>query len=152
MSDQVNSDRRAVAQHLMFVSGFVQRLLRNEAKGLDVRWTALMVLKDLQLLGPTSQRTLAKIEQMAAPTMTVLLGQMEARGWIRRDSVEADARVSSVTITPAGREELKKSGQTLRRRLEAELAAVPPPVLRNLQGDLAALADQIMKNIHRPAP
>ena len=150
MTDQANSNQPDVAQHLMFVSGYVHRLLRNEAKKLNLRWTALMVLKDLQLLGAVSQRTLTEIEQVTAPTMTVLIRQMEARRWIRRESHDTDARVSLVAITPEGRKELKKSGQLLRQRLEEELNTVPASVLQNLQGSLGALAAMIMEKIHAP--
>lgn len=132
----------------MLVSGYVHRLLRNEAKRLNMRWTALMVLKDLQLLGAVSQRTLAEIEQVTAPTMTVLLRQMERRGWIRRDSHDIDARVSLVAITPEGQKELRRSGQLLRERLEAELSAVPAPVLKNLQENLGVLTTIIMGKIN----
>ncbi len=148
MANQANSNRPAVAQHLMFISGYVHRLLRNEAKKLNLRWTALMVLKDLQLLGAVSRRTLADIEQVTAPTMTVLIRQMEARGWIQKESHDADARVSLVVITPEGRKELKKSGQLLRQRLEEELDALPAPLLQNLQVNLGALAAVIMEKIH----
>jgi DNA-binding MarR family transcriptional regulator len=148
MANQADSNQQIVAQHLMLVSGYVHRLLRNEAKKLKLRWTALMVLKDLQLLGAVSQRTLAKIEQVTAPTMTVLLRQMESRGWIRRESHHTDARVSLVAITPEGRTELRRSGHLLRQKLEEELRAVPAPVLKNLQENLGVLTATIMGKIH----
>jgi DNA-binding MarR family transcriptional regulator len=152
MTIQVNSNQQDAAQHLMFVSGYVHRMLRNEAKRLNLRWTALMVLKDLQLLGVVSQRTLAGIEQVTPPTMTVLIRQMESRGWIRRESHGADARVSLVAITPEGRKELKRSGQLLRQRLGEELSAVPAPVLKNLQENLGVLTAVIMEKIHGKDP
>jgi DNA-binding MarR family transcriptional regulator len=152
MTNQVNSNQQDAAQHLMFVSGYVHRLLRNEAKRLNLRWTALMVLKDLQLLGVVSQRTLSDIEQVTAPTMTVLIRQMESRGWIRRESHGTDARVNLVAITPEGRKELKRSGQLLRQRLEEELSAVPASVLKNLQENLGILTAGIMERIHRGDP
>ena len=152
MTNQVNSNQQDAAQHLMFVSGYVHRLLRNEAKRLNLRWTALMVLKDLHLLGVVSQRTLSDIEQVTAPTMTVLIRQMESRGWIRRESHGADARVNLVAITPEGRKELKRSGQLLRQRLEEELSAVPASVLKNLQENLGILTAGIMERIQRGDP
>ena len=73
---------------------------------------------------------------------------MEARGWIRRESEDADARISLVAITTEGRKELKKSGQLLRQRLEEELDTLPAPLLQNLQVNLGALAAAIMEKIH----
>jgi DNA-binding MarR family transcriptional regulator len=131
----------------MFVSGYVHRLLRHEARNLNIRWTALMVLKDLQVLGPVSQRILADIEQVSAPTMTVLIQQMEQQGWIQRAGGD-DARVSLVSLTAVGRKELRRAGQLLRQRLEAELAGVPAGVLDDLQGNLAVLNRTIMTRLH----
>ncbi|HVZ64093.1 MAG TPA: MarR family transcriptional regulator [Lacunisphaera sp.] len=150
MTQQVNSNRQEVARHLMFVSGYVHRLLRHEARKLDLRWTALMVLKDLQLLGPVSQRTLAEIEQVTAPTMTVLINQMVQREWVDTESSAADARVSLVAITPAGRKALGKSGRRLRLRLEEELVGVPASDLDDLHQGLDALAAVIHGKVHNP--
>lgn len=141
------SSRAAAAQQLMFVSGYVHRLLRYEARLQNLRWTALMVLKDLQLLGPLSQRALAEIEQVSAPTMTVLIRQMAEREWIHRAGTEGDARVCLVSITPTGRQELKSSGELLQGRLEAELIDLPEGVLKQLQEDLGLLSAVVMKKI-----
>ena len=148
MPDGSKSSAQDTAHHLMFISGYVHRLLRYEARNLGMRWTALMVLKDLQLLGPVSQRVLADIEQVSAPTMTVLIRQMESRGWVRQKDDANDARVSQVTLTPAGKKELKRSGGLLRQRLENELSDVPARVLARLQEDLGVLSATIMKRIH----
>jgi DNA-binding MarR family transcriptional regulator len=145
---QSKSSREAVARELMFVSGYVHRLLRNEARGLGLRWTAVMVLKDLQLLGPSSQRTLADVEQVSAPTMTVLLQQMEEQRWIQREDHRDDARVSRVSITPEGRKELKRAGGLLRQRLEQELRELPAAVLAKFQPGMEALSAAIMRKIH----
>ena len=48
----------------MFVSGYVYRLLCAKARTLGIRWSGLMVLVDLDLLGPTRQRALVEIEQV----------------------------------------------------------------------------------------
>jgi DNA-binding MarR family transcriptional regulator len=146
------SSRAAAAQQLMFISGYVHRLLRHEAKQIDLRWTALMVLKDLQLLGPLSQRGLAEIEQVSAPTMTVLLRQMAEREWVRRAGTEGDARVSLVSITPTGRRKLKKAGSSLQARLEAELIDLPERVLDDLHESLGLLSAVVMKKIHGALP
>lgn len=145
---QLKSSREGTAQELMFVSGYVHRLLRNEARQRRLRWTALMVLKNLQLLGPSNQRTLADIEQVSAATMTVLIQQMERQGWIRRASGGDDARVSLVSITAAGRQELKSAGRLLRQRLEEELNGVPAGALDELQRSLGVLTKVIMTRIH----
>ena len=91
------------SEQLMFVSGYVYRLVRAKARQLGFRWSALMVLADLDLLGPTEQRRLVAIEQVRGSTMTVLLQDLEKRGWLERVDHDADARVTLVSITASGR-------------------------------------------------
>lgn len=145
---KTNASENNAAQHLMFVSGYVHRLLRAEARQLNVRWTALMVLKNLHLLGAVNQRVLAEIEQVSAPTMTVLLQQMEERGWIVRESDAADVRATLVSLATAGRKELDRVGRQLQQRLEQELSDVPPAVMRSLGSDLGAVTALLMKKIN----
>jgi len=131
----------------MFVSGYVYRLLRHEARRQGLRWTALMVLKDLDLLGPSSQRQLAEIEQVRAPTMTVLLQQMEQRGWVRRSVGRGDARVWLVAITRRGQAQLRAAGRVLQRRLDQELTHIPETVLGELKDGLEPLAAALLRTV-----
>jgi DNA-binding MarR family transcriptional regulator len=128
----------------MFVSGYVYRLLRGKARELRVRWSALMVLVDLDLLGPTDQRTLVAIEQIRGSTMTVLLQDLEKRGWIERVVHERDARVTRVAITATGRRELRLSGRKLRKHLDDELDGVPEHVMREVAAALVPLSRALL--------
>jgi DNA-binding MarR family transcriptional regulator len=147
MSTRSGSTEVGATELLMFVSGYVYRLLKHEARRQGLRWTALMVLKDLDVLGPSSQRALAQIEQVRAPTMTVLLQQMETRGWVRRSDHRSDARVSLVSITRRGQAELRAAGRVLQKRLDQELHHVPDKLLRELKDSLQPLAAALMQNV-----
>jgi len=114
----------AAIDSLSFVAGYVYRIVRYEARDLGIRWTALMVLKDLALLGPSTQRTLCDVEQVTEPTMTVLLDQMQQRGWITRSRDPSNGRIKRITITAKGTRELAKAGRVLRERLGGELAGL----------------------------
>lgn len=83
-----------------------------------------MVLKDLALLGPSTQRTLCEVEQVKEPTMTVLLNQIQKRGWVTRSRDPRNGRVKYVTITAKGARELAKAGRVLRQRLAGELTGL----------------------------
>ena len=107
MNASTKADLASSAKSLMFVVGYVQRLLRFEARHEKIGWTALMVLKDLDFVGPSSQRVLAEIEQVRAPTMTVLIDQMERKGWVQRRPDPDDARSYKVTITAEGTAQLR---------------------------------------------
>jgi DNA-binding MarR family transcriptional regulator len=129
----------------MFVSGYVYRLLRAKARGLGIRWSGLMVLVDLDLLGPTDQRSLVEIEKVRGSTMTVLLQDLEGRGWVEREAHEVDARVTRVTITASGRTELRRAGRLLRDHLDAELSGMPRSVLRDVAASLKPLSSALMQ-------
>ena len=129
----------------MFVSGYVYRLLRARARGLGIRWSGLMVLVDLDLLGPTEQRTLVEIERVRGSTMTVLLQDLERRGWVEREAHEGDARVTRVMITASGRTELRRAGRLLRDHLDAELSGLPGKVLRDVAAALKPLSSALMQ-------
>ena len=129
----------------MFVSGYVYRLLRAKARGLRIRWSGLMVLVDLDLLGPTEQRSLVAIEKVRGSTMTVLLQDLEGRGWVEREAHDVDARVTRVRITASGRTELRRAGRLLRDHLNAELSGMPKSVLRNVAASLKPLSSALMQ-------
>lgn len=134
-------------EHLSFVSGYLYRLARYEARDLGIRWTALMVLKDLSLLGASMQRTLADIEQVREPTMSVLLQQMQERGWITRVRDPRNPRTKLVEITPQGRKELSAAGKVIRQRLRDELEGLSMRDYERLEAGLQPLAELLMRKI-----
>jgi DNA-binding MarR family transcriptional regulator len=145
MSATRKSTQDAASEQLMFVSGYVYRLLRAKARGLGIRWSGLMVLVDLDLLGPTEQRSLVEIEKMRGSTMTVLLQDLEGRGWVEREPHDVDARVTRVMITASGRTELRRAGKLLRDHLNTELSGMPKKVLRDVAASLKPLSSALMQ-------
>jgi len=145
MNAASKSNEDAASEQLMFVSGHVYRLLCARARRLGIRWSGLMVLVDLDLLGPTQQRTLVEIEQVRGSTMTVMLQELEASGWVERGVDERDARVTLVTITRAGRAELRRAGKLLREHLKRELRALPGPMLRDVTAALEPLSSALLR-------
>src|SRR5256885_2212419 len=68
--------------------------------------------------GPLTPSELAACERIQRPTATRVLARLEEAGWIDRASDPADRRSSLVSITPEGRELLRR----LRTRKDAFLA------------------------------
>jgi DNA-binding MarR family transcriptional regulator len=132
---------------LSFVSGYLYRIVRYAARDLGIRWTALMVLKDLSLLGPSTQRTLADVEQVTEPTMTVLLRQMQQRGWITRARDPNSGRSKRVTMTAKGARELANAGLVLRQRLAGELAGLSAAELDAIAAALGPLMALLMAKV-----
>jgi|GEM_PF-6225382 len=137
----------AAIEHLSFVSGYLYRLARYEARDLGIRWTALMVLRDLSLLGPSTQRALAEVEQVREPTMTVLLKQMQSRGWVTRRRDPRNPRTKLVEITPEGERELREAGKVIRRRLREELRGLSTREHERIEAALRPLAELLMRKL-----
>jgi DNA-binding MarR family transcriptional regulator len=131
----------------MFVSGYVYRILRQEARRSGLRWTAILVLKDLELLGPLSQQALADIEQVSRPTMTVLLHEMENLGWVRRSVDSRNRSANLIRITAKGTKALRAAGARFVARIQAALGGLSPHDSRSLEQGVTALANMWMEGI-----
>lgn len=136
-----------VGDQLMFVSGYVYRLLIREASRIGIRWTAILVLKDLDLLGSLSQRQIADIEQLKRPTTTVLLQQMESHGWITRRIDSKNRSANIVSITPAGRKTLRNAGKALRETLNTALSELSAGERVRLERGLRPVAENWKRGI-----
>jgi DNA-binding MarR family transcriptional regulator len=142
------STKQYACDALMFVAGYFYRSLRYEARNLGIRWTALMVLKDLSLLGPSTQRRLADIEQIREPTMTVLLRDMRRHGWVTQEPHPTNRRIKLATITPTGLRKLKETGRFLRQQMEVKLEALTPENFKSIARSLYPVTDLLMNDIH----
>ena len=136
-----------VSAPLMFVSGYVYRILRQEARGAGLRWTAILVLKDLELLGPLSQQALADIEQVSRPTMTVLLHEMEDLGWVKRSVDSGNRSANLIRITAKGTKALRAAGSRFVARIQAALEGLSAGDSRSLERGVTALADMWTEGI-----
>jgi DNA-binding MarR family transcriptional regulator len=79
--------------------------------------------------------------------MTVLLDQMQQRGWITRNRDPNNARSKRVTITAKGGRELANAGRVLRERLRGELAGLSATELSAIGAALAPLVGLLMNKI-----
>ena len=84
----------------------------------------LAVLEALLHLGPMSSGELADKLLRSAPNMTVVLGNLERAGWIRRTRSRTDRRVVNVSLTPAGRRRIRKLFPGHARRVADLMAAL----------------------------
>jgi DNA-binding MarR family transcriptional regulator len=81
------------------------RLLRGRT-GAGLSVTALSTLRRIAEGEANRITELAAAEAVAQPSMTALVGRLEARGLVRRDSDPDDRRAVRVGITAAGAEQL----------------------------------------------
>jgi len=125
------------------------RRLRQEAAGAagQLTPTAASALASVDRHGPLTPSELAEIERVKRPTATRTLGMLTEAGLVDRAPDPADGRCALVSVTPAGRERLRR----LRGRKNAYLARR----MRDLpQRDVEALerAAEILEGILEGRP
>ena len=108
------------------------RRLRQEA-GSDLGPAQASALATIERHGPLAPSELAKREGIKRPTATRILGSLEAAGLLTRVRDPEDGRSSILSVTPGGRELIRR----LRARKTAYLAKrmrdLPPEDLRALE-------------------
>jgi len=96
-----------------------------EARGLSV--SQFGTLEALFHLGPLCQHEIADKLLKSGGNITMVIGNLEKRGWIRRERVESDARLIRIHLTPAGR-------RCVAKILPAHVAAITA-AMRNLSNE-----------------
>jgi DNA-binding MarR family transcriptional regulator len=86
--------------------------------------TSASILKNLSEQGPQRVTSLASREQVAQPTMSVIIKRLGARGLIERRVDPADRRATLVAITPLGVDTLSERAQLRSRWFASRLAGL----------------------------
>ena len=94
-----------------------------------------------------TQRDLAKAMYVAPPTLTKMLHSMEKAGLVRRRPDAADARLTRVELTDAGRAEEKEMRTAAAEYVNATIGTLPEDDRR----DLARLLEALGATIERAA-
>jgi DNA-binding MarR family transcriptional regulator len=91
-----------LASHLRIAVARTARRLRQESgTGLSPSLTA--ALATVERHGPLTPSELAARERVQRPTVTRIVGRLEATGLVARAADPGDRRSSLITVTPAGR-------------------------------------------------
>lgn len=132
-----------VADRLHSASIHLLRRLRkvDEASGLSA--ARLSALSVLVFGGPTTVGSLARAEQVSAPTMSRLVSGLEREGFVVREADEGDARAVRVRATPKGRRVLVRGRERRVAELVELLDGVSSEDLRTL-GEAAEVMERIL--------
>lgn len=107
--------------------------------GLGVSRTEAGVLARLEA-GPHRITTLAGLDGLAQPTVTLLVKELEGRGFLRRDRSPDDGRVVMVSLTPVGRETLASVRLRYRALLREHLDELPGDDVLALESAIRVMA------------
>lgn len=101
------------------------RRLRQEA-GTDLSPSLTAALATIERRGPLTPSGLAELERIKRPTATRVLRHLEEDGLIERVPDPTDGRAALVSVTPAGREVLKRLRSRKNAYLARRLRELPP--------------------------
>lgn len=123
-SDPSAADPTAMASRLRLSATRLARQLRqNASTGLTP--TQLSALASVDRRGPLPLRELAEHERVAPPTITAVVGKLEAAGLLRRTTSTRDRRSSLVAITDEGRALLDENRLRRDAWLAVRIEALP---------------------------
>ena len=136
----------AVADRLHSVAIHLLRQLREEDLTLGLGPTQLSALSVLVFGGPQTIGALARIEQIAAPTVSRLVDALARAGLAAREADARDRRVIHVSATPAGISLMQRGRQQRVQRLVRLLEDLDPAELETV----GAAAERLAGLLHRP--
>lgn len=142
-------DRELVVQLRLAVMRLARRL-RQQTEG-EITASQLSALASLNRLGPLTLGALAAVERVRPPTMTRIVGHLEAAGLVVRRPAPGDRRSAQVELSPAGRELLDRSRTRKDAYLAERLATLAPAEVAVLRQAAAAL-ERLLEADDRPAP
>jgi DNA-binding MarR family transcriptional regulator len=126
------------------VTRLARRLRQQDHTGLGPTITA--ALSSINQRGGLTHGELAAIEQVAPPTITAVVGKMEALGLVTRETDRNDRRVTRIRITAAGVDQLDEVRNRRTSWLASQLSALSDDErarLTDAAGVLAKLVDAV---------
>jgi DNA-binding MarR family transcriptional regulator len=140
-------DRELVVQLRLAVMRLARRL-RQQTEG-EITASQLSALSSVSRLGPLTLGALAAVERVRPPTMTRIVGHLEAAGLLVRRPAPADRRSAEVALSPSGRELLDRSRTRKDAYLAERLATLGPDELAVLRR-AAAVLERLLEADERP--
>lgn len=114
-------------------------LFSEEMAAFDVTAVQFAILQTLMDAPGSDQITVAQNVALDAATSGSVIGRLEARGWLRRESDAQDKRRKLLWLTPEG----KKAGTKMQRHARNVQAKLMAPLSTDEQQQLVALLHKI---------
>jgi DNA-binding MarR family transcriptional regulator len=137
-----------VSSELLPRAALLTRLLFRQL-GAELSRTELGLLRTLSD-GPRRITELAELEGLAQPTMTILIKQLEQRGFVKRERRSDDGRVVLVDLTESGRAALADYREQIGEAIGAYLAEISDEQVNQLAAATETLAQLVTLLQQRP--
>jgi DNA-binding MarR family transcriptional regulator len=129
-----------LAARLRLTTARLARQLRQQA-GTGLSPSQHAALASIELHGPLTLGQLARIEQVAPPTVTKVVARLEEDGLVTRTVDRTDRRIARVSATAAGRRRLEQSRKRRNAWLARRLRAADADQVRRLAAALPLLEE-----------
>ena len=103
----MSSETHDLARRLSVAMGRINRQIRPAGEGLSIGLVS--ALSTVAAQDGIRAGDLARIERVAAPSITRAVAVLEARGLVKRQADPADGRACLITATPAGIEAIERA-------------------------------------------
>ena len=133
-------DIRHTAVRLRASLSALHRQLRHALPAERIGVARLSVLGHLYRRGPMTPSALAALERVKLQTLTRLLAELEADGWIAREADPADGRRTLLSLTRRGVQHLTAD---VHRREASLAAAIERTLTANQQAALLRACDSL---------
>jgi DNA-binding MarR family transcriptional regulator len=127
------SEAGAIAERLHSAAIRLIRRLRNTDAASGLPGPKLSALSVLVFGGPQTLKDLAAAEQVRAPTMSRLVGELEADGLATKTEDEKDRRIVRIAATAKGRALLEAGRERRLEVLTAQIDGLPREERATLQ-------------------
>jgi DNA-binding MarR family transcriptional regulator len=136
---ETGTDLDEISARLAVAVGRINRRIRPSRDGLS--HGLVSSLSSIVRIGPMRPGELGRIEAVAAPTITRVVGDLERRGLIERTQDPSDGRSFLISATPEGVDVVLRARSERAERIAALLSAISSEELAAIDGALTALED-----------
>jgi DNA-binding MarR family transcriptional regulator len=133
------------------LTGLAASAVRRPHRGMSL--TSLVTLATLDRAGPQRITDLARMEGVAQPSMTVLVGILERDGFVVRRGDPSDKRVALIELTAAGMDLIRSQRRTSAQAWAQLIEKLPSDETAALLAALPALEHlRELEDVHRARP
>jgi DNA-binding MarR family transcriptional regulator len=136
------------ATRLAVAVGRINRRIRPTRDGIS--HGLISALGSVVRVGEIRPGDLARLESVAAPTMTRIVADLETRGLVTRRPDPTDGRSFFVVPTPDGIDAIRRARFERAERVAALLEGLPPEQLTAVKAAIGGLEAAAQKGIARP--
>ena len=145
-------DPLTLAHRLHSAAIHLLRLVRQVDVATDLGPAQLSALSVLVFGGPRSLGALATAEQVRPPSMTRVVQELEAAGYVRRRADTSDARAIRLEATASGRRLMLEGRERRAKRLATFVEELAGPERQRIADALPAIESAIARGWHAVSP